>query len=200
MRKNRKEISDQVQLNQEWQDVRKSLADFPPSYHPDKTIELLNHCRAIPDLRKLKPYTSLGRLCLAHNMPVEQLLAEGKQAWNQDSPCLYFHEGHYVVAGYDNRDKWLFETAPEAISFVQRHPVSVPPLQDYNVPVLPATLQSLTVDWLAGTALVNLQRAECPLSLLLSGVSWCEANRVLPIGKLLLFSSWNMTTSSCSCG
>lgn len=183
MRENRRKISDQVELNQQWQEVRKSLTGFPPSYHPDKTIEMLNLCRSVPDLRKLKPYVSLGRLGLTHNLSVEQLLAESKSVWNQDSPCLYFYEGYYVVAGYDNRDKWQFETASEAINFVRRHPVSIPPLEDYNVPVLPASLQSLVIDWLAGTALINLRRAEGPLSLLLSGVSWCEATRVLPIGE-----------------
>lgn len=86
MRRSRREVSDQIQLNQEWQDVRKSLADFLPNYHPDKTIELLNLCRAVPELRKLKPYVSLGRLGLTHNVPVEQLYAEGRQAVNQDSP------------------------------------------------------------------------------------------------------------------
>lgn len=135
---------------------------WPPSYHPDKTIELLNLCRAVPDLRKLKPYVSLGRLCLSHDIPVEQALAEGKQAFTQDTPCLYFCEGHYVVAGYDNRDKWLFETASEAIDFVRRHPASIPPLKDYNVPVLPATLRALTIDWLVGTADICLQKTRRP--------------------------------------
>ncbi|RZJ88390.1 MAG: hypothetical protein EOO60_11130, partial [Hymenobacter sp.] len=153
-----------------------------PNYHPDKTIELLNHCRAIPALRKLKPYVSLGRLGLTHNLPIEQALAEGKQAWNQDSPCLYFHEGHYVVAGYDNRDKWLFDTASEAINFLQRHPASVPPLEDYNVPVLPATLRALTIDWLAGTAEISLDNPEDQVTLYLTGVTQCEAMRLLPAG------------------
>jgi hypothetical protein len=182
MRKNRREISDQIQLNQEWQDVRKSLADFPPSFHPDKTIELLNLCRSVPDLRKLKPYVSLGRLCLSHNIPIEQLYAEGKQAINQDSPCLYFYEGHYVVAGYDNRDKWLFDTASEAIYFVRRHTASIPPLEDYNVPVLPATLHALTIDWLAGTADIYLQKPEGLVTLHLTGVTQCEAMRLAPLG------------------
>ena len=182
MRKNRREISDQIQLNQEWQDVRKSLADFPPSFS-SKAIELLNLCCSVPDLRKLKPYVSMGRLCLSHNIPVEQLYAEGKQAINDDSPCLYFHEGHYVVAGYDNRDKWLFETASEAIDFVRRHPVSIPPLEDYNVPVLPASLYALTIDWLAGTASVELRNAQGIVWLLLTGVSWCDLIRVLPINE-----------------
>ena len=162
--------------------MRARLAEFPPSFHPDKTIELLNLCRAIPELRKLKPYISLGRLCLTHNTPIDQCLAEGKTAWNQDAPCLYFHKERYVVAGYDNRDKWLFETKFEAIDFVQRHLVSVPPLADYNVLVLPAILHKLTSDWFAGTALVEFRRAAGPASLLLTGVSWCEAVRSLPIG------------------
>lgn len=182
MRKNRREVSDQIQLNQEWQEVRAGFADFPPSFHPDKQIELLNLCRAIPALRKLKPYISLGRLCLSHNMPVEQALAEGKTAFNQDTPCLYFHEGHYVVAGYDNRDKWLFETAYEAINFVQRHPASVPPLRDYNLLVLPATLHKLTIDWLAGTADIGLKSLAGPVTLHLSGVTHCDVLRVAPAG------------------
>jgi len=181
-RKNRRQVSDQIQLNQEWQQARAQLAVFPPSFHPDKTIELLNLCRALPELRKRKPYISLGRLCLSPNIPVEQLYAESKQAINQDTPCLYFHEGRYVVAGYDNRDKRLFETAFEAINFVQRHPASVPPLEDYNVPVLPAALQSLTIDWLEGTADVGLKSPEGPVTLHLIGVTQCEALRVLPVG------------------
>lgn len=183
MRKNRQEVSDQIQLNQEWQDARKSLAHFPPNSCPDRTIELLNLCRSVPDLRKLKPYISMGRLCLSHNIPVEQLYAEGRQAINNDAPCLYFHEGHYVVAGYDNRDKWRFEAASEAIDFVRRHPVSIPPLEDYNVPVLPATLHTLTIDWLAGTASIELRCAQGAVWLLLTGVSWCDLIRVSSISE-----------------
>lgn len=182
MRKNRREINDQIQLNQEWQKVRRSLAEFPPSFYPDKTIELLNLCRSVPNLRKLKPYVSMGRLCLSHNTPIEHLYAEGKQAINDDAPCLYFHKGCYVVAGYDNRDKWLFETASEAIDFVRRHPVSIPPLEDYNVPVLPATLHALTIDWLAGTADIYLQKPESPVVLHLTGVTQCEAMRIAHTG------------------
>jgi len=183
MRKNRREVSDSIQLNEAWQDVRRSLAHFPPSSYPDKTIELLNLCRSVADLRKLKPYVSMGRLCLTHNISVEQLYAEGKQAINDDSPCLCFHEGYYVVAGYDNRDEWLFETASEAIDFVRRHPTSIPPLEDYNVPVLPATLHALTVNWLAGTASVELRCAQGPVWLLLTGISWCDLIRVSSISE-----------------
>lgn len=183
MRKNFRKISDQIELNQDWQNIRKSLADFPPGYRSDKMIELLNLCRAISDLRKLKPFVSMGRLCLSHNISVEQLYAEGKQAINDDAPSLYFYEGHYVVAGYDNRDKWLFETASEAVDFVRQHPVSIPPVEDYSVPVLPAALHALTINWLAGTASVELECAQGPVWLLLTGVTWCDLIRVSSISE-----------------
>lgn len=182
MRKNNRVASDHVQLNQDWQQARAHLADLPPSLHPDKTLELLNLCRAQPELRKLRPYISLGRLGLTHNTPIEQLYAEGKQFNSQDSPCLYYHEGRYIVAGYDNRSQWPFETAFEAICFVQRHLAGVPPRADYNVLVLPASLHALTLNWLAGTAEVSLKGAEGPVTLHLTGVTHCEALGGAPTG------------------
>ena len=132
MKKPVKETSEQIQLNKEWGEVRIRLAAFPAHFNPEKTIELLDLCRASPEIRQWKPYITLGRVGLREEISDEQLYAEGKQAITDNSPCFYFSEGHYTVAGYDNRDKWHFTTSVEAVSFLRQHLPGVPHKQAPN--------------------------------------------------------------------
>ncbi|WP_375417846.1 hypothetical protein [uncultured Hymenobacter sp.] len=184
MKRKSEVINARIQLNQEWSEVRTRLAEFPPRFHPSKTIELLDLCRASPVLRELKPLISLGRLCLTHNTAIEQLYAEGKQATNNDSPCLYFYEKRYVVSSYDNENQWPFENSLDAVHFVQRHPVNIPSLANHIVEIAPSTLQNITFDWLKATVHVELRSAKGPVFLHLSGVSWYEAVRSMPTGEV----------------
>jgi len=107
-------IQKTVNNNQEWADVRAGFSDFPPSYYPEKSVELLNCCRASPKLRQLFPYISLGRLGLWRHAPLEAGFADW--FW-----CMYFDKNNYVVSHYDNTKRLLFDTAKAAISFVEQH-------------------------------------------------------------------------------
>jgi hypothetical protein len=103
-----------INNNQEWADVREGFRDFPPNYHPEKSIELINCCRASPKLRQLYPYSSLGRLGIWRYNPMEAGFAD----WFL---CMYFTEGKYYVCTYDNTKRVAFDTAETAIAFFEQH-------------------------------------------------------------------------------
>jgi hypothetical protein len=109
------EINRLVDNNEKWAGVRTRLAaDFPASFHPDKTIKLLDLCRASPQLRQLIPFISLGRLGLERFDAYERGLAD-------DFVCLYFYDGRYVASNSGNEEKRFFDTAEATITFVKQH-------------------------------------------------------------------------------
>lgn len=108
----------QTLQRREWVAIRARLAGRKDA---DKTRELLNRCEASSMLRRITPYTSLGRIGLG--------LPGSTRKWplfEDDSPCLYFYNGSFVVSSYDNVSQWRFATAVEAIRFVERHLVTIP--------------------------------------------------------------------------
>jgi hypothetical protein len=106
---------------QEWGRVRKRLLEFPDHFYPQQMAELVDCCGRSTVLRRVMPYVSLGRLGLA--LPGS---TRGGLLSTDDSPCLYFHQGRYIVSSYDNETKWPFHTAAQAIAFVEKHLVAVP--------------------------------------------------------------------------
>jgi hypothetical protein len=108
-------MDNKVNNNEKWAEVRSRLTtDFPPSFSPDKTIELLELCRASPELRQLTPFISLGRLGLERYDAYERGLAD-------DFVCLYFYDGRYVAASNSNGEKRFFDTAAAAVAFAEEH-------------------------------------------------------------------------------
>lgn len=108
----------QTLQRREWVAIRARLAGRKDA---DKTRELLDRCEASSILRRVMPYTSLGRIGLG--------LPGSTPRWplfEDDSPCLYFHNGYFTVSSYDNIIKWRFATAAEAIMFVERHLTTLP--------------------------------------------------------------------------
>ncbi|WP_354582068.1 DUF6193 family natural product biosynthesis protein [Hymenobacter sp. UYP22] len=104
-------INKVININNTWADVRQCLSEFPLHFYPEKTIELLNTCRANRKLRYLFPYISLGRLGLHCYEPSRFVV-------HDYFLCIYFYDGRYVVSTYNNERKWFFENAGEAIGFV----------------------------------------------------------------------------------
>lgn len=107
--------------HREWDRVRIRLAEFPASFYPQQTAELVACCAQSALLRRVMPYVSLGRLGfgLPGSLPSGPLMAD-------DSPCAYFTHGQYIVSSYDNVTQWPFATAAAAIAFVEQHLVAVP--------------------------------------------------------------------------
>ena len=104
-----------VNNNEKCADVRiRFLTNFPPNFHPDKAVEIVDLCRASQRLRQLTPYISLGRLGLERYDAYERGLAD-------DFMCLYFHDGRYVASSSDNEKKQFFDTAEATIAFVEQH-------------------------------------------------------------------------------
>ncbi|WP_414653844.1 DUF6193 family natural product biosynthesis protein [Hymenobacter sp.] len=106
---------------QEWARVRKRLLEFPAHFYPQQAAELVDCCCRSAVLRRVMPYVSLGRLGLALTRS-----SQGGPLSTNDSPCLYFHEGRYIVSSYDNEAKWPFDTAAEATAFAEKHLIVVP--------------------------------------------------------------------------
>ena len=102
-----------------WEKIRARLAGRT---NARQSFELLSRCESSPVLRRRMPYISLGRIGvgLPGSTYRHPLLED-------DSPCLYFYEGHYTVSSYDNRTQWRFATAAEAIAFAERYPTAIPP-------------------------------------------------------------------------
>ncbi len=103
---------------QEWTAIRAELAGrrYAAQMHA-----LLNRCEASRTLRRIMPYTSLGRIGLGlpgstHLYPL----------FKDDSPCLYFDDGCFVVSTYDNLVQRRFATAAEAVAFAEQHPTATP--------------------------------------------------------------------------
>jgi hypothetical protein len=108
----------QTLQRREWGAIRTHLAGRKDA---DKTRELLNRCEASSILRRVIPYTSIGRIGLG--------LPGSTPRWpliEDDSPCLYFHNGYFTVSSYDNMIQWRFATAVEAIMFVEQHLITIP--------------------------------------------------------------------------
>jgi hypothetical protein len=105
----------------EWDRVRTRLAEFPASFYPQQTAELVTRCYQSARLRRVMPYVSLGRLGfgLPGSLPSGPVIAD-------DSPCAYFTQGRYIVSSYDNVTQWPFATAAAAIAFVEQHLTAVP--------------------------------------------------------------------------
>ncbi|MBD2767487.1 hypothetical protein IC235_06230 [Hymenobacter sp. BT664] len=104
-----------IASNERWVSVRnRFLANFPPNFYPDRTIEMLDLCRASPRLRQLIPFISLGRLGLERYDAYERGQAD-------NFVCLYFHDGRYVASGIDNEEKRFFDTAEATVAFVKEH-------------------------------------------------------------------------------
>ena len=100
-------------LPAEWARVRNRLGEFTDHFTPEKTIELLDLCTQSTTLQRLVPYVSLGRLCLSRSKVGEH--------YTDDCPCMYYHKDHYTVSSYDNTEKHLFESAQQAIAYVERN-------------------------------------------------------------------------------
>ncbi|MBO2008804.1 hypothetical protein J4E00_07050 [Siccationidurans soli] len=95
-------------------------------------------------------------------------------------PCFYFNQESYTVSDYDNHKQWRFATPEEAVDFAARHLVKVPLSAEYTVPLTRATLRTLTLDWPASTAVVELQSDEDTLLICLSGVTGCTTTQGMP--------------------
>lgn len=103
-----------VENNEKWHQIRSRLAEFPPHFQPDKTIQLLDACRASRSLRQLLPYISLGRLGLWRYDAYERGQAD-------EFVCLHFYDNRYTVSSYDNTEKRFFDSAQDAIGFVEQN-------------------------------------------------------------------------------
>ncbi|MFD1468489.1 hypothetical protein ACFQ48_09655 [Hymenobacter caeli] len=109
------EVQKMVNNNENWADVRsRFLTNFPPSFHTDKEVELLNLCRASKQLRQLIPFISLGRLGLWRYDAYERGLAD-------DFVCLYYYDFQYVASDISNDKKRFFDTSEAVITFVKQH-------------------------------------------------------------------------------
>jgi len=106
----------------EWIRVRKHLLALPAPFYPQQAAELVGHCGRSAALRRVWPYVSLGRLGLG--LPGSS--RERGSLSSDESPCLYFYQGQYVVASYDNSTKWSFDTAAQAVAFAQQHLTIIP--------------------------------------------------------------------------
>ncbi|MBF9223635.1 hypothetical protein [Hymenobacter ruricola] len=106
---------DYTPQGRQWAWVRKHLLGFPAHFHPQQAAELVDRCGRFAVLRRAWPYVSLGRLGLG--LPGSSR-ARGSLV-SDESPCLYFYQGRYVVSSYDNETKWPFDTAAEAVAFAQ---------------------------------------------------------------------------------
>ncbi|SMB97355.1 hypothetical protein SAMN00120144_0386 [Hymenobacter roseosalivarius DSM 11622] len=102
-----------VENNKKWHQIRLRLAEFSLHFHPQKTIEFLDACRASRSLRQLLPYISLGRLGL-------ECYDANERGQSDEFVCLYFHQDQYTVSSYDNTEKRYFDNPQAAIDFVEQ--------------------------------------------------------------------------------
>lgn len=109
-----------TQSRRAWEKIRARLAGRS---NAQESLELLNRCESSRVLRQCLPYISLGRIGLGLPGSTYQ-----QPLFADDSPCLYFHEGHYTVSSYDNRTQWRFATAAKAIAFAEQYPTTIPSL------------------------------------------------------------------------
>jgi hypothetical protein len=100
-------------LDATWRNVRRRLAQFPEHFYPEKTVELVDLCRESTKIKNLVPYVSLGRLCLSSNKL-------GKP-YTDDCPCMYYYDNHFTASSYDNTLKFFFDSATEAVQFVEKN-------------------------------------------------------------------------------
>jgi hypothetical protein len=116
-------IQQSIGNNEQWAAVRQRLLTvFPPSFYPERTVEMLDLCRASSELRQLLPFISIGRLGLARYDAYERGIAD-------DFMCLYFYDGQYVASNQSNEEKRFFDTAEAAIAFAKKHLSNDTPFQ-----------------------------------------------------------------------
>lgn len=88
-------------VDKEWTRIRNRLTQAVATFDLLQTIELLDLCRADSELKRWRPYLSMGRLCL-------ECPADYARCYSFDFPCLYFSNGYYTIADFGNYKKCPF--------------------------------------------------------------------------------------------